>query len=207
MTITDSVKDSLTKSEVIPTVIHDKTFSSKGFLTIKYDSGKEVALGNSIKPSEAQSRPRIDFMLNLPSGNAASFKIAPSDKFTLVVTDPDAPTRGDEKWSEYCHYLATDVTLNPFDPDNAGKAEGQLSTVDLKGQDTMPYVGPGPPPGTGKHRYVFLLYKQTKGTPPPPSGRPNWGTGVKGSGAAEYAQKYGLELYAVNYFYSQNEGQ
>lgn len=207
MTISDSVKDSLTKSEVVPTVIHDKSFLPKGFLTIQYDSGKEVALGNNIRPADSKNLPRIDFTLNLPSDASSTFNISKDDRFTLIVTDPDAPTRNDEKWSEYLHYLAVDVQLNTFNAENASSND-QLSTADLKGRTLYPYIGPGPPPKTGKHRYVFLLYKQTPGvTPEAPKDRPNWGTGIRGAGAAEYAEKYKLTPYAVNFFYAQNDQQ
>ena len=207
MTISDSVKDSLTKSEVIPTVIHDKAFIPKGFLTIQYDSGKEVTLGNNIRPADSQHVPRIDFTLNLPSDASSTFNISKEDLFTLVVTDPDAPTKGDEKWSEYLHYLAVDVPLNTFNAENASSTD-QLSTADLKGKTLWPYLGPAPPAKTGKHRYVFLLFKQTPGvTPEAPKDRPNWGTGIRGAGAAEYAEKYKLTPYAVNFFYAQNDQQ
>lgn len=84
MTISDSVKDSLTKSEVVPTVIHDKSFLPKGFLTIQYDSGKEVALGNNIRPADSKNLPRIDFTLNLPSDASSTFNISKDDRFTLI---------------------------------------------------------------------------------------------------------------------------
>jgi phosphatidylethanolamine-binding protein (PEBP) family uncharacterized protein len=29
-----------------------------------------------------------------------------------------------------------------------------------KGTVLAPYMGPGPPPGTGHHRYVFVVFKQ-----------------------------------------------
>jgi len=32
-----------------------------------------------------------------------------------------------------------------------------------KGEVLAEYVGPAPPKNTGKHRYVFLLYKQNQG--------------------------------------------
>ncbi|QPG73969.1 hypothetical protein FOA43_001285 [Brettanomyces nanus] len=209
MTISDSIMDSLTKSEVIPTVIHDKSFVPKGFLTIKYDTGKEVTMGNNIKPSDAQSKPRIDFTLNLPSDSSSSLKISKGDKFTLVFTDPDAPSRGNETWSEYCHWILVDVKLNTFDDtavNAVDTAENQLTTENVDGTELFSYVGPGCPPKTGKHRYVFLLYKQKSGVVPKvPEGRRNWGTGVPGYGAAEYAEKWGLTLYGVNFFYARNE--
>lgn len=204
VTISDSIKDSLKKAEVIPTVVPDTNFSPRGFLTISYGNDKEVTLGNKLKVAETQQRPRIDFTLNLPSDKP--LQLSNKDLFTLVLTDPDAPTKGDEKWSEYCHYLSTDVQLVAFDSENTDfSAQQQLTTASLSGTDLFPYMGPGPPPKTGPHRYTFLLYKQKPGVEPKaPTDRPNWGTGIPGYGAAEYAEKYSLTLWAVNFFYAQN---
>lgn len=234
VTISDSIKDALYKSEVIPTVIHDVTFVPKGFLMIQYkDSDKEVTMGNTLKPEDTQSKPEIHFTLNLTdigsenngnenaNGSDNSIHVSKDDRFTLVLTDPDAPTKGDEKWSEYCHYIVKDIKLNEFgiEPDttkdNSGSKNSldsfgeQLTTVNLQGVDVVPYLGPAPPPKTGLHRYVFLLYKQQRAGSTPvelsvPSERACWGSGIPGEGAAEYAKKNSLELYAVNFFYAKN---
>ncbi|ODQ45509.1 hypothetical protein PICMEDRAFT_34840 [Pichia membranifaciens NRRL Y-2026] len=221
VTISDSIKDALYKSEVIPTVIHDDHFTPKGFLMIQYkDSDKEVTMGNTLKVADTQEKPVVHFTLNLSDDHKKS-PIRPDDRFTLVLTDPDAPTKGDDKWSEFCHYVVRDIKLNDFTladtapaPTTAdGKNDidsfgDKLTTVDLQGDALVPYMGPGPPPKTGLHRYVFLLYKQQRGKrPDAPADRPCWGTGVPGSGATEYAHKHGLELYAVNFFYAKNEQQ
>ncbi len=203
----DSVRNSLTESEVIPTVIHDRAFIPKGFLAIHFDSGKEAALGNDIRPADSQHLLRVDFTLNLPNDGSSTVNISKEDLFTLAMTDPDAPARSDNKFSEILHYLAIDVPLNTFTAENTSSTD-QLSTADLKGKTLYHYIPPGPRPKTGKHRYVFLLFKQTPGvTPQAPKDRRNWGTGIRGVGAAEYAEKYKLELYAVNFFYAQNDQQ
>lgn len=213
MTISDSFKDSLLKSQVIPQVIHNESFSPRGFLMINYGSEKEVTLGNKLKPSETQSRPNINFTLNVPTSTTEEpLKITNDDRFTLIMTDPDAPTRGDEKWSEYCHYLSTDIKLNTFDSETFTAVNGndiaqQLTTQNIKGDDLVPYMGPGPPKNTGLHRYVFLLYRQkSDGSKMQKiSDRPCWGSGIPGYGAHEYAQKNHLELLAANFFYAEAE--
>lgn len=249
VTISDSIKDALFKSEVIPTVIHDEKFTPKGFLMIQFkNSDKEVTMGNTLQVEDTQEKPVIHFTLNLPdttpttnttitnsnndtnninnnnnhnNGNNNNYNskniIDKDDLFTLILTDPDAPTKGDEKWSEYCHYIVKDIKLNEFkisdedsnEGDNSIESFGEkLTTIDLKGKELVPFLGPGPPPKTGLHRYVFLLYKQNKNKEPQaPIDRPNYGTGIPGYGAAEYAEKYGLELYAVNFFYAKNKVQ
>lgn len=43
------------------------------------------------------------------------------------------------------------------------KTGSDLKTVKSPENQHTPYIGPGPGKDTGTHRYVFLLYKQTKG--------------------------------------------
>jgi phosphatidylethanolamine-binding protein (PEBP) family uncharacterized protein len=93
-----------------------------------------------------------------------------------------------------------------------GKDAESLSTIldYKKGKEILPYMGPAPPEGTGKHRYVFLLYKQDPAALlTAPKDRPNWGTGVPSSGVRDWIKKNGgkLQLLGVNFFYAQNEKQ
>ena len=62
----------------------------------------------------------------------------------IVYLDPDAPSRKEPKYREWHHWLVGNV---PGDDVS-------------KGEVLSEYVGSGPPPGTGLHRYVFLIYKQ-----------------------------------------------
>ena len=61
--------------------------------------------------------------------------------------DPDAPSREDPKFGEVRHWLVVNISGN------------DLSTGETKWQ----YIGSGPPSGSGLHRYIFLLFKQTNG--------------------------------------------
>jgi hypothetical protein len=56
--------------------------------------------------------------------------------YTLIMHDPDAPAGNVMHW----------VVVN-------------LSSTS-KGKEIMKYRGPAPPPGSGIHRYIFLLYEQ-----------------------------------------------
>ena len=52
-----------------------------------------------------------------------------------------------------------------YDPDAYGGTHIHWSVSDImddldKGNTLIPYKGPAPPPKTGKHRYIFELYKQ-----------------------------------------------
>ncbi|XP_003211138.2 phosphatidylethanolamine-binding protein 1 [Meleagris gallopavo] len=70
----------------------------------------------------------------------------PHKLYTLVLTDPDAPSRKDPKFREWHHFLVTNMKGNDVE----------------SGTVLSDYVGSGPPKGTGLHRYVWLVYEQPK---------------------------------------------
>lgn len=59
-------------------------------------------------------------------------------KYILIMHDPDA-IKG-----SYIHWIVSDIQNNDI----------------TKGITQLKYVGPSPPPNTGKHRYIFELYEQ-----------------------------------------------
>jgi Raf kinase inhibitor-like YbhB/YbcL family protein len=66
----------------------------------------------------------------------------------LVVDDPDAPS------GVFTHWVAWGL-----DPGGGGLAEGEAAPSEGKNDfGTVGYGGPCPPPGHGRHRYVFRLY-------------------------------------------------
>jgi phosphatidylethanolamine-binding protein (PEBP) family uncharacterized protein len=63
--------------------------------------------------------------------------------------------------------------------------------------DIIPYKAPGPPPKTGKHRYVFLAFAPANGTKDAlkltkPDNRQHWGTGKDRHGVRDWAAENGL---------------
>jgi len=162
-------------------------------------SNKEVSLGNTLKPEDVQERPVV--------------QITPEDAdesltYTIVLTDPDAPSRGDPKWSEFCHWIVTDVTLRPLEALASAKTQEEAS-IDLSSNpEVVEYMGPAPPAKTGKHRYVFLLYRNGPSKKlEAPSERKRWGHEGYRKGAREFADKYGLSLVGANFFYAQDSKQ
>lgn len=67
--------------------------------------------------------------------------------YTLMLVDPDAPTRTNATLREVRHWLVVNI------PE---------STVE-SGDEITAYRGAGAPKGTGLHRYIFLVYKQPEG--------------------------------------------
>lgn len=58
--------------------------------------------------------------------------------------DPDAPSRKEPTYREWHHWLVGNIPGNNVD----------------QGDVLSAYIGAGPPPDTGLHRYIFLIYKQ-----------------------------------------------
>ncbi len=66
----------------------------------------------------------------------------------LLVDDPDAPG------GVFTHWLAWGL-----DPGAGGLGEGEAAPSEGRNDfGTLGYRGPCPPPGHGRHRYVFRLY-------------------------------------------------
>ncbi|KAI9792482.1 MAG: hypothetical protein M1835_007848 [Candelina submexicana] len=196
----------LKESEIIPEVIDD--FHPSLLLQVSYPSNHEsVSLGNTIKPADVQDTPAIELH---SSGAATSTK-----SYTLILTDPDAPSRDDPKWSEMCHWIATNVPLTTSTSDNAADMDGGQSagmqTVAKGLKEVVEYLGPSPPPKTGKHRYVFIVFEPADGKSDTnltaPEDRKHWGTGKARHGIRQWAGENGLVPVGANFFYSQNEEQ
>lgn len=67
--------------------------------------------------------------------------------YTLMMVDPDAPSRADPKFREVRHWLVMNI----------------LESAVESGDEITEYRGSGAPKGTGLHRYTFLVYKQPNG--------------------------------------------
>jgi hypothetical protein len=68
------------------------------------------------------------------------------DLYTIIYSDPDAPSTTDNKFGEWLHWLVVNVP-----GDSCDAAAGDV---------VAEYVGSAPGEGSGKHRYSILLYKQ-----------------------------------------------
>ncbi|UJR16400.1 hypothetical protein I4U23_003303 [Adineta vaga] len=102
-------------------------------LVIEYNN-KSFQDGDELKKSDTQTEPKvqinIDNDLNKPH-------------LTLIMADPDAPQRGNERGGPWLHWI------------QAGFQGNQVTS----GKTLADYQGPAPPSGTGPHQYIFLVYK------------------------------------------------
>jgi len=137
----------------------------------------------------------------------------PLNNLVIALTDPDAPARDDPKWSEMAHWLAIGVPMNLTTLPDAHKLSGDKDKVPTHGLvDILPYKPPGPPPKTGKHRYVFVAFSPLNGTSEPlhltvPKDRRHWGFEGERKGVRQWAAENGLVPVGANFVYAQNSKQ
>lgn len=98
-----------------------------------WPNGVTANLGNALTPTEVKDQPTVTFAAD------------PNAFYTLIMTDPDAPSRKDPKHREWQHWMVGNIPGGKID----------------EGETLAAYVGSGPPQGTGLHRYVFLIFKQS----------------------------------------------
>lgn len=141
---------------------------------------------NQLSP-EASSPPELSF--NVTSGT-----------YIIVSVDLDAPFQSFSILSPVLHWIQSGLT-----PETAEDGPSVLKPHDTP--VIVNYAGPGPPPGSGPHRYVFLLYEQPEGFDvskyAPAGGKPT-GIGPRvryDLGAFETKAKLG-PVIAANYFNS-----
>ncbi|KAF8978145.1 hypothetical protein BGZ46_006780 [Entomortierella lignicola] len=180
VTSDQATQGALTKDGIIPDVID--SFTPKTLLAISYGDGKEVALGNTLPVKETQHTPQVSFQPE-----------SPNDKYTLIMTDPDAPSRKDPKMREYRHWIVSNLS---------GSSDFQAADVS-QGTVITPYMGPAPPSGTGPHRYIFLLYKQTSSTDISALSS-SLSDDRPGFKAQQFTSQAGLELVGANYYFAEN---
>lgn len=100
---------------------------------VAYPSGVVVSFGNELTPTQVKDEPTV------------AWDFEPGSLYTLILAEPDAPTREDPSDGEVRHWLVVNI------PDNSI-------------QDGLPivaFVGSAPPDGTGMHRYIFFVFKQS----------------------------------------------
>jgi phosphatidylethanolamine-binding protein (PEBP) family uncharacterized protein len=99
----------------------------------------QLVPGTILSVKETQHAPRLEWALSAPSASGQS------PHYTVIMCDPDAPSREHPKFRCWLHWCVTNVVH----PNSLGE-----------GYEVTSYMGPAPPAKTGLHRYCFLVYKQ-----------------------------------------------
>ncbi|XP_031403371.1 protein MOTHER of FT and TFL1 isoform X2 [Punica granatum] len=162
-------------------------------ISVNYGS-KHVNNGCDIKPSMSADTPKVTI-----SGR-------PDQLYTLVMTDPDAPSPSEPSMREWVHWIVVDIPGGtnvsraysaPHAVEGPARVVGPL--LPPPGREILPYMGPRPP--VGIHRYILVLFQQRAplGLVDQPTSRANFNT-------RHFAAHFGLSLpVATVYFNSQKE--
>ncbi|KAJ7975206.1 MOTHER of FT and TFL1 1 [Quillaja saponaria] len=120
--------DPLVVGHVIGDVI-DMFVPSVG-MSVNFGS-KHVTNGCNIKPSLTINPPKVNLTGKM------------DNLYTLVMTDPDAPSPSEPSMREYVHWIVVDIPggTNP-----------------IRGKEILPYMCPRPP--LGIHRFILVLFEQ-----------------------------------------------
>ncbi|KAF9975280.1 hypothetical protein BGZ73_001130 [Actinomortierella ambigua] len=181
VTSNQAVDIALKQDGIVPDVLPEAKI--KTMLIVSY-GGKDVVLGNKLTVADTQHEPKVSFMPD-----------SPTDKYTLMLVDPDAPNRKDHTMREWRHWVVSNISMDSSD-----------SLMNISGGQTLtPYKGPSPPAGSGPHRYVFLLYKQTPSSDAGVLSTPLSATNRGKFKAAQFAGQAGLQLVGANYFFAENK--
>ncbi|KAI8975943.1 phosphatidylethanolamine-binding protein [Pilobolus umbonatus] len=173
-----NMTESLKKAGIIPDIVPEN-FVSSAMINVTYPDGKDVSLGNLLSTAETAKAPKVEFFVSEES------RIIIYAFFIIYQVDPDAPTRENPTYSPYRHWVMVNTPS---------------SSDFTKACELSSYIGPAPPPGTGLHRYIFLLYRQPKTNTAfdaLSSNPPKWDF-------KSFAAEYNLELIGVNFFVSKN---
>ncbi|XP_037828028.1 protein D2-like [Lucilia sericata] len=117
-------------SGIIPDIIDSKPAT---IARVTYGDSS-VTLGNELQPRQVKDQPEV------------TWKAEEGSLYTLLMVDPDAPSRETPTYREILHWLVINIP-------GCKLSEGQV---------VAEYIGSGPPEGSGLHRYVFLVFKQTQ---------------------------------------------
>ncbi|KAF7955418.1 uncharacterized protein EAE97_000677 [Botrytis byssoidea] len=194
------IKKTLKKSSIIPDVLDP--FIPTCYILPSYNlsssssSSKKVKLGNKLRPSQTQSAPSIKVF--------CPGKYHVKGGLTVILTDPDAPSRDDDSMSEMCHWIAR----IPEAVVGREGISGEWSGSELEEVGIVDYKAPAPPKGTGKHRYVFVLLEGYNVDLEGPKERKHWGFEKPGSGIREWAGRENLTVVGANFLYEKyhNDG-
>lgn len=111
-------------------------FTPTHVLSLSFGASAAVAEGSEQTPTQCAPPPTVT--LTLADGSPAP------GLFTLILSDPDAPSVADPKFGEWQHWVHVNAPVYML----------------LTGESVTAYFGPAPGKDTGKHRYCLVVYEQ-----------------------------------------------
>lgn len=99
---------------------------------VTYPGRIDVDLGNELTPLQTKQKPNVTWDFEWGT------------YYTLLKIDPDAPTRRLPLLRELRHWLVINIP----------------GCFVERGDEIYEYIPASPPPLSGSHRYIFLVFKQ-----------------------------------------------
>lgn len=98
----NAVRTALADAGVIPDVIPAvPPFLPKALLVVTFPTGQEALLGNTLTKTDTSDEPTVAF-------TPMQSDVIDEPTYTLVMTDPDAPSRYDPKFAQWRHWVVSD---------------------------------------------------------------------------------------------------
>ena len=123
-------------------------FSPSLTLTLRFGGAEApvVAEGSTQTPTVCAAAPAV----MLAAAAAAGAPAAAAGLYTLILSDPDAPSVADPKFGEWQHWVLVNAAV---------AADGALHG----GEARTAYFGSAPGKDSGAHRYCLVAYAQPRG--------------------------------------------
>lgn len=178
-------------ARVIPNLISANQLQLRGVLNQQFD-GKNVSVGQLVgSVDEVKSIPTWSVEYSSQASNSGQFVNA---NYTVMTLDPGAAS--EQPRNVVRHFLANNITLNT--------ATGGLKNTS---KPIAGWFSPVPPPGSGVHRYVTLVFRQPQNfTSTLPASLQNRNETIDTNfNLAQYIQQTNLgPIVAANFFLLQN---
>lgn len=113
-----SVITALKREQIIPDVIPESFTSPSVLFSVIYPkTGKEATLGTQLTREDTLDEPDIHFApMVVSTAEAGAEALNPTEpSYTLVMTDPDAPSRTEPKYRQFRHWVVSISVLSSRD--------------------------------------------------------------------------------------------
>ncbi|XP_058812638.1 protein D3-like [Topomyia yanbarensis] len=123
------INQMFTEHDIVPVLIDRAPLV---FAKVAYRSKRLVDASKELTPTDVRNEPKVEWCAD------------PTTFYTLVMIDPDSPSRTEPLYREFAHWLVGNIP---------GKHVEQ-------GEVMFEYMPAFPRSTSGYHRYIFLLYQQ-----------------------------------------------
>ncbi|KAG4443977.1 hypothetical protein IFR05_000524 [Cadophora sp. M221] len=146
-------KSEFVSAAIVPEVLAAFNPSVSFYVGYQSADGDAALLHPGAKLTTAEAK--APFEMSVENIRNAT-NITASTRYIVYMIGPDVPSRSSPTSRNVRHYLAGNLTVS-------SQNSPVLATASLLSNSsaaTNEYAAPAPSPGTGSHRYVYLLYTQ-----------------------------------------------